>query len=370
LIFEFYLPAVFLAGCLEFSLQANMDPEGGAMTEGKDIYRLLAERIKAPDSRLIPQLFRMLVDDQEAEILLALPAIDTELASRFGMEISEMKKKLKSFFEKGLVIKSKTPEGITYRLCRDVIQFHDATNIWSDASLAYHDLWERFMEQEWPEHTKVVENSMSRPFFRIIPVEESISFQSRVLAYESCQDVIEACDQIAVTRCPCRIRARKCSRPEEICIQMGKAAEYALDRGTGRQVSKKEAMQLLRQAEEAGLVHNTLNKADGMYFICNCCGCCCIALRSIIKEGRQVTDPSRFLAKVDGEVCTACKACEDRCYFGAIEVQEKGGKAVACVNPEKCLGCGICRINCPDEAITLEEVRKEEFIPAKHVPAT
>ena len=136
-------------------------------------------------------------------------------------------------------------------------------------------------------------------------------------------------DSLAVANCPCRIRSRKCDGPLETCLQIGKAAEYALERGTGRQVSKKEAMQILRQTEEAGLVHVTLNKADGMYFICNCCGCCCIALRSLVQYGRIVTDPSRFLAEVDEDACTACGACEESCYFDAIQVQDKESHELA-----------------------------------------
>jgi Pyruvate/2-oxoacid:ferredoxin oxidoreductase delta subunit len=338
------------------------------MKAEKNRFQMLAEKIQAPDSRYIPQLFGMLVTDQEAEILLALPATDKELVERFKMKPSEMEEKLSDFFIKGLVLKVNTPEGIQYRFIRDVLQFHDSTNIWTGASPAYHELWERFIEEEWPAQTKVMDNSMTRPFFRVIPVEKTIAVRSQILAFESCKDIIDMNDSLAVANCPCRIRSRKCDRPLETCLQIGKAADYALERGTGRQVSKKEAMQILRQTEEAGLVHVTLNKADGMYFICNCCGCCCIALRSLVQYGRIVTDPSRFLAEVDEDTCTACGACEESCYFDAIQVQEKEGHELACVDAEKCMGCGLCRVDCPEEAISLLEVREKEFIPIKFVP--
>jgi ferredoxin len=340
------------------------------MKEGKNIFEQLAEKIQAPESRYIPQLFRMLVTDQEAQILLALPASSKQLAERFKIKPADMEETLSEFFIKGLVLKANTPEGIQYRFIRDVLQFHDATVIWTGATPEYLELWERYMEEEWPEQTKVMESSMERPFFRVIPVEKSISARSQILAYESCKEIIDMNDSVAVAKCPCRIRARKCERPLETCLQIGKAAEYALERGTGRQVSKEEAMQILSQAEEAGLVHVTLNKADGMYFICNCCGCCCIALRSIIDYGQIVTDPSRFLANVDEDACTACSACEECCYFDAIQVQEREGNEVALVDDEKCVGCGLCRAACPEDAISLLEVRQKEFIPLKYVQKT
>jgi len=34
------------------------------------------------------------------------------------------------------------------------------------------------------------------------------------------------------------------------------------------------------------------------------------------------------------------------------------------VNAEKCMGCGLCLVTCPEEAIGLNEVRPEDFVPA------
>ncbi|MFC1859680.1 ATP-binding protein [Thermodesulfobacteriota bacterium] len=337
------------------------------MTEKKDLFQQLAAKIKAQNSRYIPELFRMIANEEEAEILLALPATVKDLAEKFQVDPADMEEKLRAVFIKGLVFKTETPDGIEYRFLRDVLQFHDGTNIWVDAPTEFLDLWETYMDEDWADNTEVMAGSMSRPFFRVIPVQQTLSARSQILAYESCQDMVDMNDSIAVSKCPCRIRSRKCDRPVDICLQFGKAADYNIDRGTGRALTKEEAMQLLREAEEAGLVHVTLNKADGMYFICNCCGCCCIALRSIVDYGKIVTDPSRFLAKVDEDACTACGTCEETCYFDAIHVEEKDGNDMAVVDAEKCLGCGLCRVSCPEEAIRLDEVREKEFIPEKYV---
>ena len=106
-----------------------------------------------------------------------------------------------------------------------------------------------------------------------------------------------------------------------------------------------------------------MNKHQVDHFICNCCPCCCQTMPILIKGGIRVIDPSRFQARVDPEQCTACGACLERCYFGALLADEEGQ---AQVEGEKCIGCGLCRVVCPVEAITLEPVRPEDFVPEKY----
>ncbi len=83
----------------------------------------------------------------------------------------------------------------------------------------------------------------------------------------------------------------------------------------------------------------------------------------LIQGGIRVIDPSRFQARVDPEVCLACGACLERCYFGALQA---GADEKTIVEGDKCLGCGLCRVVCPTGAITLEAVRPEEFVPEKY----
>lgn len=334
------------------------------MAEEKDVFQKLSEKIMIPDSKLIPELFQMLVTKEEGEILLSLPGTAAHVAAQFGADENDMAKKLQEFFIMGLVFKSKKPEGTKYRLCRDVAQFHDATILWPKATREYLDKWQYFMEDEWPEYSKLTESLIPKPFTRIIPVEKAISSEAQVLPYETCKELIDKANIVAVTRCTCRLSAQKCDRPVDVCLQIDRAAQYTIERGTGHEITKEEAMEIIRRSEEAGLVHLTMNKSENMHFICNCCGCCCMSLPLLIKYGRKLTDPSRFQAVVNEEECSVCGSCEENCPFKAVVMEEKDGKETAIVNAQLCMGCGICQVVCPSDSIMLKEVRDRDFIPA------
>jgi len=328
----------------------------------KSVYEKLGEKIMVPGSVRIPKLFAMLVNEAEAAMLLALPAAAAELAAKVGITAEEAEKKLAEFYHKGLAFKSVKPDGVRYRMDRDIVQFHDATILWPEAPKAYFELWQEFMETEWPAYAKIVESAIPKPFTRIIPVEQSVEAKNQILSFESAKELIDTAKVICVTKCTCRLIAGKCDKPVEVCLQIGKAADYNIDRGTGRQISRDEALQILKDSEEAGLMHVTMNRSSDMHFICNCCGCCCIAMPVMIQYGTRMTDPSRYLAVIDQETCEACGACVDRCWFSAISMDEEKNAAV--IDADKCMGCGVCQVVCPSDALTLVESRPREFIPA------
>jgi len=269
-------------------------------------------------------------------------------------------------YRKGLCFKSFKGGTVGFKMCRDMIQFHDATILWEDASREYFDLWQEFMETEWPDFARLAEQFFPKPFTRVIPVNKSIEAgKQKILDADSVDKIIESAEVIAVTKCTCRVIAHKCDKPLEVCLQVNNAARYTLDRGSGRELTKAEALAILRKCEEDGLVHVTMNKMHVGHFICNCCDCCCQALPLVIKEGLKICDPSRFAAKIDPDLCSSCETCLDRCYFNALELTETaGGSETMSVIRNKCMGCGLCQITCPEEAISMTAVREEDFIPA------
>jgi len=330
----------------------------------KDIYEQMTDKIMLTGSKLIPELFRMIADEDEAHLLMAMPGTPEQLAEKTGRALDAVEESCRTLYQKGLAFKSLKGGTVGYKMCRDMIQFHDATILWADAPLAYLDLWQRFMEEEWPMFARLAAQFFPKAFTRVIPVDQSLDpANQQVLDADSARKIITDADVIAVTRCTCRVIAHKCDMPLEVCLQVGNAARYTIDRGSGREVSIQQALDILKMSEEKGLVHVTMNRSHAGHFICNCCSCCCQALPLVISEGLKILDPSRFQAVIDPELCSGCETCLDRCRFNAIETVD-ADTAIMRVIAEKCMGCGLCQITCPESAISLKAIRPADFIPA------
>ena len=327
-----------------------------------DRYVELAKRIGLGQSKRIAGLFQIIADPAEADLLLALPGNTPVAAEKLGRPEDEVAGMLHNLFVKGLVFPSSKTDPPTYKMCRDLVQFHDASILWPAAPQEFLDLWRDFMESEWPDLAKAVSKSVPRPFTRVIPVGISIQAKTHVLAFEDIKEIIENSRNITVTKCTCRLSMHKCDKKLEACLQINRGADYNLARGTGKQLTKQEALDLVRQCELDGLIHVVMNKQDVDQFICNCCPCCCQTMPVLIEHNISVIEPSRFAAQVDADLCSSCGTCLERCYFGAINQEDD---ETAKVNPEKCMGCGLCQVTCPTEALSMVEVRPRDFVPEK-----
>jgi len=328
----------------------------------EDLYEKLSERILTKGSRFIPDLFRMIADEEETRIMLATPGTVEELAEKLECPVEEMQGQLDLLFHKGLLFKAKKPQGTLYRMCRDITQFHDATILWEGVTREYLDLWKRQTQEELPDYINMVSMVIPKPFTRVVPVNQPVEARSSILAYEDVEQIVRDAGRLAVANCTCRLVDGKCGKPLEVCLQLGKAADYTVDRGSGRELTVDEAMEIIRMSEEAGLIHVTMNKAYGSHIICNCCEDCCVAFGLPI-PATIIVDPSRFLAVVDEEACSGCGDCVDRCFFEAVSLEERDGEEVPAIFAEKCMGCGLCQVACPEDAITMQAVREEAFIP-------
>ena len=128
----------------------------------------------------------------------------------------------------------------------------------------------------------------------------------------------------------------------------------------GRAISKQEAYEILRTAEEVGLVHLTYNVKQGHFFICNCCSCCCGVLRAINQLGISDAANSYFYAEINPDDCTSCGICkEERCQVNAIK---EGDNAYEVIR-DRCIGCGLCVSTCPTEAIKLTRKPSDQITP-------
>ena len=323
--------------------------------------RQLAEAVGAVESPLIQKIFEALVKDDEAKVLLAAAPSATaeELGQKTGLPPGTIKTMMESLFNRGLIFKTKKSEQMKYYRVKSVPQMHDATTLTPGISREVLDLWKTYMEKEWPKYGQKIMDFLPGSLMRVIPVNESIEPGSRILAYEDVIKIIENAKTLSVTKCSCRVIDGACGKPLEVCIQVDRAAEYNLERGTGRALSKAEAIDMLKMCEEKGLVHVADNRQVVGHVICNCCSDCCMNW-SIMTGPKKWVAPSRFEAIVDPDLCTGCETCLDRCFFDAIAVKN----GLAAVDPGKCMGCGVCAVSCPTEALRLKEVRAADFVPA------
>ena len=325
----------------------------------KILYRQLAEAVGAMESPLIQKIFEALLKDDEAKVLLAAAPSATaeELGQKTGLSTETIKTMMGSLFNRGLIFKSKKGEQMKYYRVKSIPQMHDSTVLTPGISREVLDLWKKYMETEWREYGRKMVDLLPGPFVRVIPVNEGVTPESQILAYEDVIKIIQSAKTLSVTKCSCRVIDGACGKPLEVCMQVDRAAEYNLERGTGRALSKAEAIDIVKLSEKEGLVHVVDNRQVVGHVICNCCKDCCL---NWTLGPKKWVAPSRFEAVADPDLCTGCETCLDRCFFDAIAMKND----LAVVDPEKCMGCGVCAVSCPSEALRLKEARAADFVPA------
>lgn len=165
---------------------------------------------------------------------------------------------------------------------------------------------------------------------RVIPIESAIDGDSRKADYEEISKYVEENTVFCVSDCSCRtdreVMGEGCGHlKEDMCIQMGTAAEYYIRTGRARQITKEEVYEILKRAEENGLMHEIPN-IDGSgktHAICNCCGCGCLSMRTATMFKNVDMIRSNYVAKVDAKKCTACGQCVENCPVNALRLGQK-----------------------------------------------
>jgi len=332
------------------------------MTE-RTVYQELAEGVGERDSNIIATIFQEMTNEDEAGVLLAAapPATIQEISEKTGIGEAEIEKMIDPLFKKGLLFKSKKETGIRYYRVRHILQMHDSTAVMVDVPQKVLDLWKEYMNTEYHEYSRKLEEVLPSPIIRVIPVNVSVDAKTQILAFDDIKNVINQARNLAVVPCSCRVIDGQCGKTLEVCVQIDRAADYALERGTGRKLEKDEALEMMKRCEEEGLVHVSDNKRMPGHVICNCCSDCCLNWPSLRTGLGKFVVPSRFEAQVDVELCSSCETCLERCYFEALSME--GEDETALVKPENCMGCGLCLVTCPEEAISLKEVRPADFVP-------
>jgi electron transport complex protein RnfB len=333
----------------------------------EDVYRKLAQRLDAipngfpsTESGVELRLLAKIFTPEEAALASVMRLTcepPGDIAVRAGAEPDAVSRTLKEMVRKGLIRAQKDPGQLTFGLMPFAVGIYEEQLPRMDAELA------ALFEQYYQETRAGITHDMPS-LHRVIPVQKAIPFDVDIFPYEHAFELLDRARSWGVRDCICRIQQRLigkgCEHPVENCLTFA-PVEGVFDRSqTTRPISKEEALRILDEAEEAGLVHSAANYRDQAFYICNCCTCCCGVMRGVAEFGIPTAIArSDFHAVVDDELCAGCGDCVERCQFGALSIPDD----VCTVDYAHCVGCGLCATACSTGALRLERRPQGEVPP-------
>jgi Pyruvate/2-oxoacid:ferredoxin oxidoreductase delta subunit len=329
-------------------------------------YEKLMQRFASQGGRYpgmdIPEFYEMaseLFTPEEASVASAMPkglCTALQLAESLGKSQEDVESTLEAMANKGICMSVSADGSQVYVLLPFIpgifeYQFMRGTRTERDRRLAK-------LIHAYKEAVDAIKGvpKVSFPFTRVITVDQKVEVGNQVRTFDQMSTYVENADPIAVCTCYCRHEAElldennTCGKPNDVCMQFGVGARFSIDRGMGREVTKKEALEIIRRAEEAGLVHCSVNhqKVD---FVCNCCADHCVILQTALAQPKPgLALNSGFQPDIHQEQCTFCEQCIDSCPATALAMSEDD---VLLVDLDRCFGCGVCATICPTEAISL-----------------
>ena len=166
----------------------------------------------------------------------------------------------------------------------------------------------------------------------VIPVEKAIEMENESVDLEHISYWLSKYEgKYAASPCSCR-RSRLTHNegcaddPEGWCIAIGDMADYVVEtQKDGRCITKEEALDIFKKAEENGFVHQITNidGKDKIFAICNCNVNVCYALRTSQLFNTPNMSRSAYVAKVEKQNCVACGKCVEACPAGAVKLGQK-----------------------------------------------
>lgn len=165
----------------------------------------------------------------------------------------------------------------------------------------------------------------------VIPVEQAIDAKNTSLDIEHISYWLKKYEgHLSVGICSCRYGRSKLNEGcgdscEEWCIGVGDMADYCVETNKGRKITYEEAIQILKNAEANGYVHQITN-IDGenkIFAICNCNVNICNALRTSQLFNTPNMSRSTYTAHIDIDKCVACGKCVEYCPSGAVKLGQK-----------------------------------------------
>ena len=272
------------------------------------------------------------------------------IAERIGLSAAEIRSRMKKMMNRGFVW-GDLNAGVA-RLSPFIVGIYEE-QLWDmDHELAH-------LMEEWFDEAGAEFMRFQPAVHRVIPAQSSVKSEW-ILPYDDIKAILKTKKSFRVRDCICRtqqdlIGERKCDFPKNVCLNFTSFERPPSD----RDITLEQALALIDETEKVGLVHSVSNIAEGFYYVCNCCGCCCGILRGITEYGIENSiAASNYVASIDPERCVGCGTCIKRCQVNAISLKQ----AVSVVDPDKCIGCGLCATGCLIEAAQLNRKPDHKII--------
>jgi len=301
-----------------------------------DTYIRLLKWIFSPEEALIGS--QMKINPETIETL----------TSRIDIPKEQLIENLTVMAKKGLIASWETKAGRVYILLQFVVGSYEEQVDRMDEELAR--LFEEYYQKSQIKGLFDTEPAI----YKIIPVKETINSELAIFPFEDAETMIKGAKSWGVRDCICRkqktLIGEPCNYPRSVCLTFSNRENAYTEETISKKISMERSLELLKEAEEAGLIHSSMNIVTGISYICNCCTCCCGILRGLTElEQPNAFVNSNYVMTVDEDACIGCGSCIDRCQFSALELTDDIVEV-----DSRCVGCGICALSCPEDALKLE----------------
>lgn len=328
------------------------------------------------------RILEILFTPEEAALAAQMPIRPATLetvSGRVGLPAADLEEKLGPLCDKGLVMDLVNPKtGETrYMLAPPVIGFFEFSFMRAHEDFPREELAQAMDAYMHGDDTFAREVFSGETVMgRTLVNEDELAGDPlpEVLDWERATAVIEDAKEIAVSFCYCRHKAehlgKDCDAPKEVCLSLNGGAAFVIRRGFGRPIERDQALEILAEARDRGLVQIADNVRHRPTYVCNCCSCCCGQLSAINEFDLPAVLPSGFAPQLDEDLCKGCSRCARECPVGAISMvparvtTQRKRDMLPTVDEDRCIGCGVCAHCCRVDALEMDRTDRPRYVPA------